>query len=311
MKKLDKKQLPQFVALCIVSAGVFGYFVVRMVTPSPAAAGTRPQPVAVDKADLIARTDPGVSNTASKSDAAAPAVPASNEAVPPTPGMRDPFVVGYVDPKTIPTTTAAPVPPAANASGLPQLGKPMAWLPTAPFTVPGVSPLPPGFSGFPSPAAKGLVPVASALPPAPAWTVTGVLQSDWEKVAILRNGEARRIVHTGDFVDSVYRVVNVTRTSVTLRHGTAFYQLTLGGVKAAPILGTPTGPPAAPNPAPLPSKPPVSSPLSQAAKSLAKLAQAWFTSAPDATDPEALSHIRATDTAPASLRFLNDEAHTH
>ena len=43
MKKLDKKQIPQFAALCVLSAGVFGYFVVKIVTPSPAAAGTRPQ----------------------------------------------------------------------------------------------------------------------------------------------------------------------------------------------------------------------------------------------------------------------------
>ena len=41
MKKLEKKQIPQFAALCILSAGVFGYFVIRIVTPSPAAAGTR------------------------------------------------------------------------------------------------------------------------------------------------------------------------------------------------------------------------------------------------------------------------------
>ena len=44
MNKLDKKQIPQFAALCVLSAGVFGYFVVKIVTPSPAAAGTRPHP---------------------------------------------------------------------------------------------------------------------------------------------------------------------------------------------------------------------------------------------------------------------------
>ena len=44
MNKLDKKQIPQFAALCVLSAGVFGYFVMKIVTPSPAAAGTRPRP---------------------------------------------------------------------------------------------------------------------------------------------------------------------------------------------------------------------------------------------------------------------------
>ena len=67
--------------------------------------------------------------------------------------------------------------------------------------------------------------------------MTGVLQNDVEKVAILRNGEARRIVHAGDFVDSVYRVINVTRTGVVLRHSQAVYTLKLGG-KAEPV-GTP------------------------------------------------------------------------
>ena len=69
---------------------------------------------------------------------------------------------------------------------------------------------------------------------APSWSVTGVLQGASEKVAILRSGSARRIVHSGDFVDSVYRVIEVTRTSVVLRHGPALYRLTLGGLKAAP-----------------------------------------------------------------------------
>ncbi len=268
MKKLDQKQVPQFVALCIVSAGVFGYFVMRMVTPSPAAAGTRPQPVveASKSAPATAASPAPQNGTAAGNPAATTAATGvattattgiattadDAAAPPPTPGMRDPFVVGYVDPKTAPPVQAAPAPapPAAVNAKLPKPGKQIAGLPPAPVAAPGAPPLP-AFGGLvPQPAASlsPLAPAARALPPAPPaapkWTVTGVLQSDVEKVAILRDGEARRIVRTGDFVDGGdYRVMDVTRSSVLLRHGTAFYTLKLGQ-KAEPM-GTPSLPVAA------------------------------------------------------------------
>ena len=69
------------------------------------------------------------------------------------------------------------------------------------------------------------------MPVAPAWTVTGVLQGDGGQVAILRSGEVRQFAHRGDLVGGDFRVVDVTRDSVVLRHGSARYTLPLGGAK--------------------------------------------------------------------------------
>ena len=270
MKKLDKKQVPQFVALCILSAGVFGYFVVKIVTPSPAAAGTRSQPSAAaspapvtpqapvkSQAPETPPTSPDPAGTG-KTGAVPPAPGAAEaDAPPPTPGMRDPFVIGYVDPGTQPTPPAAPMPvkaaaPAKTAqvkAAAMQMAsihevKPAAVLaPALPFGLKGFS-APGGVSDPPAYPKKA----APQAPAPPAWTVTGVLQGDGGQMAVLRSGEARRIVRTGDFVDSAYRVVAVTRGAVVLRHGTAFYHLTLGAAK--PAGKTPNAPPPGLVPAP-------------------------------------------------------------
>lgn len=271
MKPLDKKQIPQFAALCVLTAGVAGYLVIHLAAPGPVSAGTRPTvpvpatPVPAAPASPGTSTPPG---SAAASAATASAKPeddaASTDAPPPSPGMHDPFAVGYVDPASLTADGGGPAAPA-----LPKLptGKPAAGIQTA--GIHGLSPmpvsfseapaLPGGLSGFPGHsdgAAPGLpaAPAAPALPAGPAaptWTVTGVLQGASGKVAILRSGEARRIVRSGDFVDSTYRVVGVTRTSVTLRHGTVAYQLVLGASKTAPAKPgiAPAGlgvPPAAP-----------------------------------------------------------------
>ena len=253
MNKLEKKQIPQFAALCVLSAGLFGYFVVRLITPSPAAAGTRPAqtpptaPPAAAKPAPDGKAKPAVDAPAKDSKAAlTPDTPSTDEDAsvpPPTPGMHDPFVIGYVDPSTLPTTHGAPALPTSP-------GKVAEQVASLPPTTPAFlnAPAPLNLKGFPVqplPSAPSL-PAASAIPTAsmvhavpappapPAWTVTGVLQSDGQQVAILRSGAARRIVRTGDFVDSVYRVIGVTRTSVVLRHGSARYPLLLGAVQDAP-----------------------------------------------------------------------------
>lgn len=265
MNKLDKKQMPQFAALCVLSAGAFGYFVMKIVTPSPAAAGTRPHPVAeaASAAHSSVKTAAGTGVAPAEEEAEAPA---------PTPGMRDPFVVGDAAPKTPPVQTGGAALPALP--GLP--GLPAAHMPKptkvgvpqlasihevspAPIGVPAAPALPFGLKGF-SPvsaasAPRVVPPKATVLdaPAAPTWTVTGVLQNDLGQVAVLRNGEARRIVRTGDFVDNVYRVVAVTRSTVTLRHGKTFYHLTLGAAKPAAPASVMPIPFAAPSPAPKPT----------------------------------------------------------
>ena len=257
MQKLDKKQIPQFAALCVLSAGVFGYFIVKIVVPSPATAGTRPRPAPVVAAETPAGAGPTMAATAptTTTDGADTPAPA------PTPGMRDPFAIGFVDPALTATTA-----PAAPAAGLAAVSKPakdsapqvatIREVSPAPVSAPGLPPglqaLPPmgGAPGTPDAPEKAALAGTppSAPTPAPLWAVTGVLQSPGGSVAILRNGDARRIVRNGDSVDGLYRVVAVTRSAVMLRHGKTFYHLALGADK--PGASKPgTDKPAAPAPA--------------------------------------------------------------
>lgn len=312
MKKLEQKQIPQFVALCILSSGVFGYFVMRMVTPSPASASSVVHPSAPATARTAApsagaASAPTATNAATASTAtpvAAGTLAASGDPAllvpPPTPGMRDPFVVGYVDPKVDPKIAAAlPAAPPRAAASSQQLAR--TTLPgLSAFTAPVVPTLPSGLSGLTvrqtrMAAALPTVPPLPAAPAPPAWVVTGVLQTDTEKLAILRNGEARRIVHSGDFVDSVYRVADVTRSWVVLRHGAMTYRLLLGGDKPAPGLAVPaasfgapptfmappmfTAPPGRPAPARRPGLPDAAA-LKQGGRSLNRLARFWLRTSP-------------------------------
>jgi len=265
MKKLDKKQIPQFAALCILTAGVSGYLVVHLVAPGPASAGTRPAAPARPAAGPASAAGP----SAKAGDAASAASTDIPDAPPPGPAMHDPFAVGYVDPATAaPAARLTPV-KAPTLPKLPPAGKQTASIGAlSPLPVgPGAPALPGSLIPFPvrpsGPLPSGPLPggpdapAAPALPAAPAapsWTVTGVLLGASGKVAILRSGEARRIVHAGDFVDGTYRVTDVTRTSVVLRHGAAVYQLMLGGAKAGPAkpAALPSVPASVPTPTPMP-----------------------------------------------------------
>lgn len=274
MQKLDKKQLPQFVGLCVLSTGTFGYFGVRMITPSPAAAATRPalkpsEPAAAPAGKAAAV--PAGAVAASAADTAADAV-----APPPAPGMRDPFVVGYTDPKAASAALAAPPAftaplhgPALAASTQiadtkmadAQIHEQVSGLPPAPIsglTVPGFPAAPPLPSAALPP--QKIMPLPAPPPAPPKWSVTGLLQGeDGAGVAVLRDGESRRIVHVGDFVDDVFRVTRVTRSAVVLRHGKTFYTLSLG--TKSEKTQAPTAPavpaPATPTMQPAPTAPPL------------------------------------------------------
>jgi len=186
----------------------------------------------------------------------------STTAVPPSAGMRDPFVVGYIDPKTTastqPPSQTQPAPKgAASDSAMPSL-LPMPGL-QGPETVSALS----GLTIRPSETAATSIGV-TPLPSAPPWTVTGVLLTDSAKMAILRNGQARRIVRSGDLVDSSYRLADVTRNWVVLRHGSLSYRLLLGAGKPS---STPAAPPTVVPPPPTPTSPPiVSTPSAQSAQ---------------------------------------------
>ena len=229
MKKLDKKQTSQVAVMGVLSAGLFGYFAKTMILPSPASAkGPAPTPPAggatpgtTSSPAAGAAAAPGGSQTASAAGAAV--IP---EDVPaPSPLIRDPFVQPLSSappaatlPSTAPARPAAPQPRVSRLEGLSP----------APFPVPSAPALPfPAMSTRPAPKAAMLPP----LPVAPPWTVTGVLQSGNEHIAILRSGDARRFVRTGEYVDDQFQVTAVTRSAVVLRSGKAVFTLPLGGAK--------------------------------------------------------------------------------
>ncbi len=325
MKKLEPKQIPQFVALCVVSSGVFGYFVVRMVAPGSASASSAiPAPVAkpASHAAAFAPVAPVASGAAVAATPDPAASASSVLAAPPTPEMRDPFIVGYVDPKTaVSVVPALPVKPKLTVPSLPQMAR--VTLPgLSPFPAPAAPELPSGLSGLtirPTGPAVSSIPALPAAPAPPAWQVTGVVQTDTDKLAILRDGDARRIVHSGDFVDSTYRVASVTRGGVVLRHGAYTYRLLLGGKPGAepalpaasftapPMFTAPpvfTAPPS--HPAPGRSGLPDSASLTQGAHSLSRLARLWLGNAP------ALPAHARTSRPPIqlALRFLNNAEDT-
>ncbi len=325
MKKLDKKQISQFVALCVLSSGVFGYFVMRMVTPSEAAASSASPPAQVAAVPRAAATDLKAAVVDPKSAApivvasALPGTPAAGLAplVPqPLAGIRDPFVVGYIDPKIPLTAAPLPAPPKLMTAST-QIGRTnLPGLSVLP--APSAPDLPTGLTSFsvrPTRTVPTLPMVAAPPTPAPTWTVTGVLQTDTEKVAILRSGEARRIVRSGDFVDSSYRVADVTRSYVVLKHGTAIYRLMLGGGKSSPA---PALPPAAVSGPPMFTAPPeYSAPataaparrsgqpggaaLTQASRSLGHLAAFWLNRAPSAP-----VHVAVSQPSQVALRFFDN-----
>ena len=236
--------------------------------------------------------------------------------------MRDPFVVGYVDPKAaVSVVSALPVKPKLTAPVLPQMAR--VTLPgLSPFPAPAAPELPSGLSGLtirPTGPTVSPIPALPAAPAPPAWQVTGVVQTDTDKLAILRDGDARRIVHSGDFVDSTYRVTSVTRGWVVLRHGAYTYRLPLGGKPGAapalpaasftapPMFTAPpvfTAPPS--HPAPARSGLPDSASLPQGAHALNRLARLWLGNAP-ALPPHARTSRPPIQLA---LRFLNSAEDT-
>jgi len=272
MKPLDKKQLPQIIALGVLTAGAGTYAAVHFAAPGPASAQTHPAAAATPAPSAAAKPGdpkPGDPKPGTAPPAGTLAATNTGDAPSPAPGMRDPFAVGYVDSASQPGAVSG-----AHAPALPALmpgkqvaavGKlsPMPISPSPLFGLPPAPPLP-GSShgqtlpGLPaSPSALMLPASITAAPAPPAWTVTGVLAGEGGKVAILRSGEARRIVRSGDFVDSTYRVAAVSRTAVILKHGALVYQIKLGGTKAAPTVlpvSLPLSQPYQPKPArPVPS----------------------------------------------------------
>jgi hypothetical protein len=240
-KKLDKKQVPQVIGLGAASAGLFGYFIVKMIVPTASAATAAPtaKPAMATTATPAAATatTPGTPAASAPAGSAAPTA----DAPAPTPAMRNPFV------PLIGTTVDATVAPTVIPAATPATPKPVrvatANTSQTSFAVPaGLGPLPAMSPSVPSPAAiigqsRGSLapmPVAAPMSLPPGWTVTGVINNGSQNVAILRNGDERAFVHPGDFLGSQFRVIDVTAQSVVLRRGTQRYTLPLGTPSTTP-----------------------------------------------------------------------------
>ncbi len=155
---------------------------------------------------------------------------------------------------------------------------------------------------FPAVVAPAVGRPAGSLPPlpvAPSWTVTGVLQSGPEQIAILRSGETRRFVKQGDFVDGQYKVAKVTRSFVVLRLGKSDFTLPLGGAQSKRDFGG-SAPAAAP--AFVPSVvAPTAAPVPLPAPQLALPAPQDFSRAAASRLKPSIPALRPVTTASASL----------
>lgn len=240
MQKLDQKQKMQVVVLGVLAVGLFGYFAMQMVKVTPAAAKTQtastPAPARVSTPSKAAAAAPAVPGKPGAATSTTVADAAQIMAPPPAPNMRDPFIPGLADEasieayqKSLQTAKQSPDAPSVKNAD---------WnKPVAPF----VAPLPkPGDGLMTHPADLSVAPLPQPVAAAPAWTVTGVVDGGGGgSIAILRNGDARRMVRAGDMVDN-FRVVEIGRSNVVFAADGKRYTLPLGGARppAPPAPGT-------------------------------------------------------------------------
>ncbi|MCW3058981.1 MAG: hypothetical protein JWQ02_802 [Capsulimonas sp.] len=242
MNKIDKKQLPQLIALIVLSVGVFGFFIFRMIVPTPAAAQA---PKTAKSSETEAAKKVAVAITDAGEIAPAPA---------PSALMRDPFLPGVADTAALEAyqkarTVATPTPSSAPRRFTNRRMGTASLTALSPMPVPQVSPLP-NMGALPGPGQISAAPTVIPAPAAPVtWTVTGVMGGDGG-VAILRDGDKRRIVRQGDQLEGGLRIHHIARGAVILERDGQTYRLPLGGAKdAAPRTPAADSAPAANAPA--------------------------------------------------------------
>lgn len=239
MKPLAKNQVPQVIVLGLLCAAFFSYFIFKMVVPTPAAAGVRAaSPTTVAKVANPAQTNPSQpgpaqANLAPNSSQQANIASATGDpsasvaAPPPTPGMHDPFAPEI----SAQAQVSQPAPSVRTAS--------LKTSDLSAIHVPSVPSLPAmGVREMPTNLPDLAQSATAEQPAVPNWTVTGVVASGSEHMAILRSGDARRFVRQGDVVDGDFRVASVSRDSVVLQHGKTRITLLLGGVQPAAVPST-------------------------------------------------------------------------
>jgi hypothetical protein len=203
----DKKQLPQVIVLGALSAGLLGYFTMKMITPPPTQAAASPGSSSLTPS-------PGApSAAAGQPEDNSPDVSALLGAAAPTDVMRDPFTPcsEATAEATVAAATSAPKPPPPPAGSEP------------------VSPLP----GIGQVMPLG---VGAAKQPA-SWAVTGIVCSDQnpgDSLAIFRSGDERRYVRLGEMVDSTTRLIGIDRDGVTIQKDNNKIRIALGAPPTPP-----------------------------------------------------------------------------
>jgi hypothetical protein len=207
MQKLDSKQVPQVIALSVISVGVFGYAVFTFAgsgpKPSPSksaaksstsATASTPETGASSAESSVAGTRMALSVAEAGGDPAHPAG-GSPEAAPGInlPGQYnpDPFKATMKPEPPVKAVQVTPKPAPA-----PVKPKPAPQLPDA---------------SLKGPATTLINPIAPppAAPERPAVRVTGTSVTDGMNLAILEIGPEHRVVQVGDVVSKGYRVKKI------------------------------------------------------------------------------------------------------
>lgn len=230
----EKKQKVQIGVMAVLAVGFCGNFVVRMMIPSPAANPINPQGSAV-----VIKSPASAS---SKSPALGTVVDAVFQDAPsPTDSMKNPFTpqIASLDPLA---SVAKPTPKGTwithhsgrfNGAQFPNVAPLPMMSNNRPF-VPGVPPLPSSFAGpFHTPLQAGS---SLTKDPSQTWTVSGIVDSGDNSIAIIRGQNGRKFVHIGDVLSDGLKVVRITRTKIVLADGQRRYPILLASVhnQAAP-----------------------------------------------------------------------------
>lgn len=208
MQKLDPKQVPQVIALGVVSVGVFGYAVFTFAgsgpKPDTAAAATKKDAASTSTASTSGSTTTGTTTAETKmalSVAEAGTDPTQSGAATPNgaPGINlpgqynpDPFKSAAkpeVAPKAVEVTPKpAPVKTQIKAPSLPDAS---------------------GKGGLTPPVTLVTPPPVPAGPERPEVRVTGTSVVDGLNLAIVEIGPEHRVVQVGDVVSKGYRVKKI------------------------------------------------------------------------------------------------------
>jgi hypothetical protein len=211
--KLNRKQVPLFVGLCVVTLVMLGYAAFTLLgggAAQPAAAGTTP----------VAATNPVLETPT----AAKPALPTLTPSFRPDP-FRPAMMPEGARPQPAAVRPRGPVTVAVHET-LPAFPpptlEPAPWTPPAPPTVvhksAAVTPAPSSAPGSPS---------AAPAQTKPSFTLTGILEGD-NRVAILRLSDTQRqVVQEKDRVAEHYVVDEITPNAVVLVSGNERWRLFL------------------------------------------------------------------------------------